>query len=128
MGILIGDTITLRNGLTCENTYGCIASDTVSIRKEVSTFTTMVDAEEEGLDESIDPNPTTTEVTTEVRYILRGKGVIWANKQMRDGFSPKLKYDNLEISYDDTSFLSNNVFNLLYTKWKEDFTSVTDDI
>ena len=127
MGILIGDTLTLRNGLTCENTYGCIASDTVSIRKEISTSTTTVEVENQtttGTGET-----TTTETTeTTIRYILSGKGVIWATKEMRNNYSPKLKYDNLELSYDDTSFLSNNVFTLLYTKWKENFTSVTDDI
>ena len=123
MGILIGDTLTLRNGLTCENTYGCIASDTVSIRKEVSKITTNVEAAEGG-DETTEPN---TETTTTTRYILSGKGVIWANKEMRNNYSPKLKYDHLDISYDDTSFLSNNVFSLLYTKWKENFTSMTDD-
>jgi hypothetical protein len=121
MGILIGDTLTLRNGLTCENTYGCIASDTVSIRKEVSTLTIAEAAE--GGDETTEPNTETT-----VRYILSGKGVIWATKEMRNNYSPKLKYDNLAISFDDTSFLSNNVFTLLYTKWKENFTSATDDI
>lgn len=119
MGILIGDTITLRNGLTCENTYGCIASDTVNIRKEVSTVTTQEVSEEGG---------ETINETTTTRYILSGRGVIWATKEMRNDRSPKLKYDNLEISYDDTSFLSNNVYTLLYTKWKENFTSVTDDI
>lgn len=122
MGILIGDTLTLRNGLTCENTYGCIASDTVSIRKEVITVTTTSEAAEGG-DETTEPNTTTT-----IRYRLSGKGVIWATKEMRNNYSPKLKYDNLEIYYDDTSFLSNNVFTLLYTKWKENFTSATDDI
>lgn len=126
MGILIGDTLTLRNGLTCENTYGCIASDTVSIKKEVSTLTTIAGAAEGG-DETTEQNTETTTTTT-IRYILSGKGVIWATKEMRNNYSPKLKYDNLEISYDDTSFLSNNVFTLLYTKWKENFTSVTDDI
>ena len=124
MGILIGDTLTLRNGLTCENTYGCIASDTVSIRKEVSTQTTIAETAEGG-DETTGPN---TETTTTTRYILSGKGVIWATKEMRNNYSPKLKYDNLAIYYDDTSFLSNNVFTLLYTKWKENFTSATDDI
>lgn len=123
MGILIGDTLTLRNGLICENTYGCIASDTVSIKKEVSTLTIAEAAEG---DETTGPNTETT--TTTIRYILSGKGVIWATKEMRNNYSPKLKYDNLEISYDDTSFLSNNVFTLLYTKWKENFTSATDDI
>lgn len=126
MGILIGDTLTLRNGLTCENTYGCIASDTVSIKKEVITLTTIAGAAEGG-DETTEQNTETTTTTT-IRYILSGKGVIWATKEMRNNYSPKLKYDNLEISYDDTSFLSNNVFTLLYTKWKENFTSVTDDI
>ena len=121
MGILIGDTITLRNGLTCENTYGCIASDTITINKEIDVVTTTVEPEEEG-GESI----TTTETTT--KYILRGKGVIWTTKELRDNLSPKLKFEFIELSYDDPSFLSNNVFTLLYNKWKENFTTVTDDI
>ena len=34
MGIIIGDTIELANGLNATNTYGTIGTETVSITKE----------------------------------------------------------------------------------------------
>ena len=61
-------------------------------------------------------------------YQLSGRGVIWVNKEKRTSNSRNLKYEDLNITYTDSTFLSSNLFTLLYTKWKENFTTVTDDI
>ena len=61
-------------------------------------------------------------------YQLNGRGVIWVNKEKRTNNSRHLKYENISITYTDSTFLSSNLYTLLYAKWSENFTSVTDDL
>jgi len=126
MGIIIGDTIQLNNGLTVQNSYGCIGNVSVVLNKVRTPIYS------ERVDEVTDENGTITE-TPEITgytetYQLSGRGVIWVNKEKRTNNSANLKYENIIINYNDTTFLSSNLYTLLYSKWKENFTTVTDDI
>ena len=127
MGIIIGDTIELESGLTAQNTYGCIGNESVVVNKiRIPIYSETVDevTDENGL---ITVSPQTITGYTET-YQLSGRGVIWVNKEKRTSNSRNLKYEDLNITYTDSTFLSSNLFTLLYTKWKENFTTVTDDI
>ena len=116
MGIIIGDTLELTNGLTVTNSYGSVGFETVTVTKQRN--------------DSIEINEETGEetTTTTYNYILRGRGVIWATKELRNTLKPKLKHENISITYDDDSFLSQNIYTLLYNQWKTNFTTVTDDL
>jgi hypothetical protein len=127
MGITIGDTIELSNGLTAENTYGCIGNESVVLNKiRTPIYSDRVDevTDENGIIETM-----ATAITgyTET-YQLNGRGVIWVNKEKRTNNSRHLKYENISITYTDSTFLSSNPYTLLYAKWSENFTSVTDDL
>jgi hypothetical protein len=117
MGIIIGDTIELQNGLSVTNSYGSVGYETVTVTKQRND---SMEINEETGEETIK--------TTTYNYILRGRGVIWATKELRNGHKPKLKHENIAITYDDDTFLSQNVYTLLYNKWKTNYTTVTDDL
>ena len=107
MGITIGDTIELSNGLTAENTYGCIGNESVVLNKVRTPIYSEI------VDEVTDENgtiPQTPEMTgyTET-YQLNGRGVIWVNKEKRTNNSRHLKYENISITYTDSTFLSSNL-------------------
>jgi 3'-phosphoadenosine 5'-phosphosulfate sulfotransferase len=115
MGIIIGDTIELANGLNATNTYGTIGAETVSITKErIDNMTRDENGEE------------TNSYT--FRFRLRGRGVIWASKDFRNQHRPKLKHENIQVNFDDDTFLTQNVYTLLYNQWKTNYTTVTDDL
>ena len=116
MGIIIGDTIELQNGLSVTNSYGSIGYETVTVTKQRN--------------DSVEINEETNEGTTTSTYsfILRGRGVIWATKELRNTHRPKLKHENISVTYTDDTFLSQNIYTLLYNQWKTNFTTVTDDL
>ena len=114
MGIIIGDTIELANGLNATNTYGTIGTETISVTKERI---------EERSDENGGNN-----ISYRFRFSLRGRGVIWSSKDFRNQYRPKLKHENIQIYYDDDTFLTENLYTLLYNQWKTNFTTVTDDL
>ena len=99
MGITIGDTIELSNGLTAENTYGCIGNESVVLNKiRTPIYSERVDevTDENGIIETM-----ATAITgyTET-YQLNGRGVIWVNKEKRTNNSRHLKYENISITYE----------------------------
>lgn len=120
MGIIIGDTIQLNNGLTVQNSYGSIGGDTVSVNKRRHP---IYESEGEGVGAEVETIKGYTET-----YQLSGRGVIWVNKEKRTNNSANIKYENINIDYNDSTFLSSNLYTLLYSKWKDNFTTVTDDI
>jgi len=115
MGITIGDNIELSNGLSVTNAYGSIAYETVTLTKERLYDTTITENGEEN-------------VNYTYRFSLRGRGVIWVSKDVRNQNKPKLKHENIQIHYDDDTFLSQNIYTLLYNEWKKKYTTVTDDV
>jgi hypothetical protein len=115
MGIIIGDTIELANGLNATNTYGTIGTESISVTKER--------LEDVRSDENGDDN-----ISYRFRFSLRGRGVIWSSKDFRNQYRPKLKHENIQIYYDDDTFLTENLYTLLYNQWKTKFTTVTDDL
>jgi len=115
MGIIIGDTIELANGLNATNTYGTIGTETISVTKER--------IEDARSDENGGDN-----ISYRFRFSLRGRGVIWSSKDFRNQYRPKLKHENIQIYYDDDTFLTENLYTLLYNQWKTNFTTVTDDL
>tara|TARA_B100000767_G_C19634115_1_gene479614 strand:+ start:271 stop:639 length:369 start_codon:yes stop_codon:yes gene_type:complete len=122
MGIIIGDTIDLESGLTAQNTYGCIGNESVILNKiRTPIYSDTLDDENETIEEQSITGYTST-------YQLSGRAVIWVNKEKRTTGSKHLIYEDIIIHYTDSTFLSSNLYTLLYTKWKENFTTVTDDI
>lgn len=109
MGINIGDTLQLINGLTAKNTYGCIENNSINIFKKIVT--------------GGNNNNSYT-----VKFVLQAVGSIWANKGIRNSNGSIIKNTNIKIEYENDTFLNQNVYGLLYAKWKEDYTTVTDDI
>jgi hypothetical protein len=108
MGIIIGDTITLDNGLTAQSTYGSFGDSILTLEKSrIST-----------LDEN------NTEVIT-YEYRLSCKGSIWSSKEYRDALKPKLHAENISIVV-QPSQLNSNLYTILYTNWKSKYTTVTD--
>lgn len=115
MGIIIGDTIELANGLNATNTYGTIGTETITVTKERLED---IRSDENGVDN----------ISYSFRFSLRGRGVIWSSKDFRNQYRPKLKHENIQIYYDDDTFLTENLYTLLYNQWKTNFTTVTDDL
>ena len=131
MGIIIEDNIQLPNGLSVQKTYGCIAGNTLTITKRRTPI----------YEQSIDtPDTADTPDTPDTpdqlfsgytnTYILCGRGCLWIDKEKRNNGHQRssLKYEDISITYEDTAFLSSNPYSLLYTKWKENFTNVSDDV
>ena len=116
MGIIIGDILKLNNGLTAKNTYGSIGSESIEIRKETIN------------NHNID-NETDQIIETHInKYYVSGYGRIWVSKDFRKGNKGVLLADNIRLSFDDTSFLNENIFKLLYDEWKKKYSNVTDDL
>lgn len=122
MGIIIEDTIELNNGLSAQNTYGCIGNESVVVNKRLQPIYS-----ETNIDEDETTSGQTITGYTGI-YQLSGRGIIWVNKEKRQNSPLHLKYEDIIITYTDSTFLSSNLYTLLYSKWKENFTTVTDDI
>jgi hypothetical protein len=129
MGIIIEDTIELNNGLSAQNTYGSIGNESVVVNKLIRPIYSFPNIDEDEGDTTSRQTITGQTITGyTVIYQLSGRGIIWVNKEKRQNSSLHLKYEDIIITYTDSTFLSSNIFTLLYTKWKENFTTVTDDI
>ena len=122
MGIIIEDTIELNNGLSAQNTYGCIGNESVVVNKRLQPIYS-----ETNIDEDETTSGQTITGYTGI-YQLSCRGIIWVNKEKRQNSPLHLKYEDIIITYTDSTFLSSNLYTLLYSKWKENFTTVTDDI
>lgn len=108
MGIIIGDTITLDNGLTANNTYGSFGESQLTLEKiEVVTS-----------DES------NNEIIT-YEYNLMCKGIIWSSKQFRDNSRTRINAVNISMRL-QSSQLNSNLYTLLYNSWKSQYTTVSD--
>lgn len=124
MGIIIGDTIELNNGLSVQNAYGCIGANSIVINKIKDPVYEQVTTTE---GEGGDPIFTSTITGYTDRFTLEGNARVWINKEKREESNSFLFSKNILLNYTDSSFLDSNVYSLLYTKWKEDYTTTTDD-
>lgn len=122
MGIIIGDTIELNNGLSVQNAYGCIGANSIVINKIKDPVYEQVTTTE-----GEDPIFTSTITGYTDRFTLEGNARVWINKEKREESNSFLFSKNILINYTDSSFLDSNVYTLLYNKWKEDYTTTTDD-
>ena len=109
MGIIIGDTIVLSNGLSVSNTYGSFGDSPLTIEKS-STIT-------------LDDN--NVEVVTYDGYKVFCKGSMWVDQACRINQKPKINGMNVEIKILESQ-LNNNLFALLYSEWNRSFTNVSD--
>ena len=108
MGLIIGDTISLDNGLTAQNTYGSFGDSILKLEKsKVSSF-----------------NEENTEVI-KYEYILSCKGYIWSSKEYRDALKPQIKGENIRITI-QPSQLDSNLYGILYSNWGSKYTVVSD--
>ena len=108
MGIIIGDTINLDNGLSAQNTYGSFGESQLTVEKNQDM------RNEENNNESI---------TNEYRVFC--KGSIWASKEYRDNSRVRIHAENINIRI-SSSELNGNLYGLLYNKWKSKYTTVSD--
>lgn len=108
MGIIIGDTINLTNGLSASNTYGSFGDSILTVEK----------IEETTLDENQNENTTYS-------YRISCKGSIWTSIEYRNQKKPKIHLESIDISV-ETSQLNSNLYGILYTNWKNKYTSVSD--
>ena len=108
MGIIIGDTLTLDNGLTANNTYGSFGEGQLIVEKN------RVVTVDENNDE-----------TATYDYRVSCKGSIWANKQYRDDTRERIHAQNISVTI-SSSELDGNLYVLLYTNWKSKYTTVSD--
>lgn len=122
MGIIIGDTIELDNGLSVQNAYGCVAANSIIINKiKEPVYEELVTQEGE------DSILTDTITGYTESFTLQGKARVWVNKEKREEYSNSLFSKDIFIEYEDSSFLDSNIYTLIYNKWKEDYTTTTDD-
>ena len=126
MGIIIGDTVELDNGLSVQNAYGCIGANSIVINKIKEPVYEQVTATE-GEGESDDPILTNNITGYTDSFTLQGKARVWVDKEKREESNSFLFSKNITLNYTDSSFLDSNVYTLLYNKWKEDYTTTTDD-
>ena len=111
MGILIENTITLDNGLTCANTYGSLGTSHIIIEKVEEIIGS------DGIGEPIKQYTGNYSVTC--------IGSIWSTKEMRDSSSIRLM--NIPIHLEITeSQLTGNMYSILYSNWKSKYTNVKD--
>lgn len=96
MGITINDSLTLKVGITKTGTYSSFAKDRVTI--------------------------TSNDDST---YILTSIARIWADKTARDANSPSLQSLRITVGI-TTDDLEDNLYTLLYTELKTNYTSTTD--
>jgi hypothetical protein len=112
MGIIIKDTITLNNGLEVTNAYGSIGVGSIVINKSVVPM----------------EDNTNNDIKYKTNFIVQARGIIWTNKSLRQDNRPKLKQENIVLNFENDTFLNDNIYNLIYKKWKEIYTNVEDDI
>lgn len=112
MGIIIRDTITLNNGLEVTNAYGSIGVGSIVINKTV---------------EPININ-TNNDIQYVTNFNIQARGILWTNKSLRQDNRPKLKQENIVLNFKNDTFLNDNIYDLIYKKWKELYTNVEDDI
>ena len=103
MGILINDTITLSNGLQANNTYGSLYATDIHITRE-------------GFEDN----------QTEHILNIIARCSIWISRAYREQNRPALKSNIINITVPLDTFLSSNLFTLLYDAWKTQFSSTTD--
>jgi len=103
MGILINDTITLSNGLEAKNTYGSLYATDIHITRE-------------GFEDN--------QIEHNLNIIARCS--IWISREYREQNNPALKSSIINITVPLDTFVTSNLFSLLYDAWKTQFSSTTD--
>jgi len=104
MGIIIGDTITLDNGLSANNTYGSFGDSELIVQK-------------------IETDPESTDQNDSFRVSCRGS--IWTTKEYRDSSKPKIHSVYVSVNIGE-EHLNSNLYGILYTNWKNTYTNITD--
>ena len=100
MGIIIGDTITLSNGLTVQNAYASFGNTEVQVRKDENNNS---------------------------QYILESHYHIWVDKNNRTNNKSIIDAGNVRKTI-TASDLNSNLYTILYTEMKSNFTTTTDEI
>jgi hypothetical protein len=111
MGIIIGDTLTLHNGLTVSNTYGSLHNSSIQIEK--SNRHHDLSEEEESSD----------------KITINAHGSIWVNKTYREKLSsPTVSSHRIIIQTTIGELKSTDIYTILYDEWKKTYEMVSDDI
>ena len=92
MGVIIGETITLTNGLTVTNPYAAVAENELRIVKRVG------------------------ETTSITKYIIKCRFNMWASRELRASGSKDIGYVLVELEPDTPP--TGNIYDLLYNKLK----------
>jgi len=108
MGVIIGETITLTNGLTVTNPYAAVAENELRIVKRVG---------ENMSDETdLETGETTTTTTSITKYIIKCRFNMWASRELRASGSKDIGYVLVELEPDTPP--TGNIYDLLYNKLK----------
>ena len=58
-------------------------------------------------------------------YFVTGKGRIWVNESAKNSSKPPITGMNVSVTINESQ-LSGNLYSILYTQWKTNYTSVSD--
>jgi len=112
MGIIIGDTLTLHNGLTVSNAYGSLHNSSIQIEKS-NRHHPELSEEEESSD----------------KITIEANGSIWVNKTYREkSYSPTVTSHIIIIQTTIGELKSSDIYTILYDEWKKTYETVSDDI
>ena len=112
MGLTIGDTITLTNGLSVTNAYGSLHTTTIKIDKTRAI--------------EINEIPGETSAINSDQITITCRGNIWASKALRDSSAPVV--DSIRFSCNTTTseLSTSNLYTIIYNQWKTKYTTVSD--
>ena len=112
MGITIGETLTLTNGLSVTNAYGSLHNTTIKIDKS------------RAMEDNEIPGETFTINSDEITITCRGN--IWASKALRDSSAPVVDSIRFSCKTTTSELSSSNLYTIIYNQWKTKYTTVSD--
>jgi len=115
MGITVNESYTLNNGITVDSYYAALENESVVIHKNKKM---------PRLYYTDDTPPQLVEIQ-EYEYYLNGTFVLWSSKESKN--NKKRSIDVKVISVKLSEPPTTNVYNLIYSKFKESLTDFQDD-
>ena len=107
MGIIIGDQLTLSNGLSVSNSYCSFADADIRLNKNRHHVSEPDDNSK--------------------KYVLQSHYTIWFDKTYRTNKQQSLNAFSLNIYLDDAD-LNKSVYTILYENLKSKYQNTTDDL
>jgi hypothetical protein len=107
MGVIVNDSLVLKNGITVDSYYASLDKHIV-VRSETQ-------------------NDTLPQLATMIKktYILSGNFNIWVSKGAKEAGNPTIESKHITLIYDESP--TGNIYDLLYSEFKKDLSSFQDD-